>query len=234
MPLIAVSRLALLAALSMEGDGPVHAVLDAGRGEFYYGEYEGRRCVREALMTRRMWLRRLGAGVVVVCEGEGGGGFGGACVRDVVEEPRRGMLCRLRWSGLARGISTMRLRWMRTICGGRMRRSLRSLRPSVRREMSGAAFRVRVGEGERIWLRWWRWSGVLRRLRIGREAEYAAIVDADRGAGAVRRCLLVAEAEGRLVGFAVGKVMRFRSAWRAGERGGGGGGAAGGGGQGVV
>ena len=29
----------------------MHAVLDAGRGEFYYGEYVGRRCVREALMS---------------------------------------------------------------------------------------------------------------------------------------------------------------------------------------
>ncbi len=28
----------------------MHAVLDAGRGEFYYGEYVGRRCVREVLM----------------------------------------------------------------------------------------------------------------------------------------------------------------------------------------
>ena len=50
VPLIAVSRLALLAA-AVDGDGgPVHAVLDAGRGEFYYGEYVGRRCLREALM----------------------------------------------------------------------------------------------------------------------------------------------------------------------------------------
>src|SRR5271155_2131223 len=40
-PLIAVSRLALLAARG--GDGTVHAVLDAGRGEFYYGEYVGQR-----------------------------------------------------------------------------------------------------------------------------------------------------------------------------------------------
>jgi len=35
VPLIAVSRLALLAACV--GEGAVHAVLDAGRGEFYYG-----------------------------------------------------------------------------------------------------------------------------------------------------------------------------------------------------
>jgi [ribosomal protein S18]-alanine N-acetyltransferase len=36
------------------------------------------------------------------------------------------------------------------------------------------------------------------------EGEYAAMVRGDR---AVRRCFLVAEAEGRLVGFAVGKVV---------------------------
>jgi ribosomal-protein-alanine N-acetyltransferase len=38
------------------------------------------------------------------------------------------------------------------------------------------------------------------------EAEYAAIVRAGVD-GSVRRCLLVAEAEGRLLGFAVGKVI---------------------------
>jgi [ribosomal protein S18]-alanine N-acetyltransferase len=37
------------------------------------------------------------------------------------------------------------------------------------------------------------------------EGEYAAILRAD--GGAVRRCLLVAEADGGLVGFAVGKVI---------------------------
>src|SRR5580700_8130001 len=45
VPLVAVSRLALLAAAE-EVAGTVHAVLDAGRGEFYYGEYVGRRCLR--------------------------------------------------------------------------------------------------------------------------------------------------------------------------------------------
>lgn len=40
------------------------------------------------------------------------------------------------------------------------------------------------------------------------EAEYAAIVNSDRAVdGTVRRCLFVAEAEARLVGFAVGKVI---------------------------
>ena len=39
------------------------------------------------------------------------------------------------------------------------------------------------------------------------EAEYAAMVDPDKAGGAVRRCFFVAEAEGRLLGFAVGKVI---------------------------
>ena len=42
------------------------------------------------------------------------------------------------------------------------------------------------------------------------EAEYVAIVAADRRTDvAVRRCLMVAETDGRLVGFAVGKVIGF-------------------------
>lgn len=65
IPLIAVSRLALLAAGE---NGLVHAVLDAGRGEFYYGEYSGRVCVREALLTRDGVVAAAAQGVVVVCE----------------------------------------------------------------------------------------------------------------------------------------------------------------------
>jgi ribosomal-protein-alanine N-acetyltransferase len=41
------------------------------------------------------------------------------------------------------------------------------------------------------------------------EADYAAMLD--EGAGGVRRCLLVAESAGELVGFAVGKVVRGES-----------------------
>jgi tRNA threonylcarbamoyladenosine biosynthesis protein TsaB len=66
VPLIAVSRLALLAAVG--GDARVHAVLDAGRGEFYYGEYVERRCVREMLMSERDVVATAVGGVVVVCE----------------------------------------------------------------------------------------------------------------------------------------------------------------------
>jgi tRNA threonylcarbamoyladenosine biosynthesis protein TsaB len=68
VPLIAVSRLGLLAAC-VDGEGrPVHAVLDAGRREFYYGEYVGRSCVREVLMKEPEVLAAAVDGVVVVCE----------------------------------------------------------------------------------------------------------------------------------------------------------------------
>jgi len=66
VPLIAVSRLALLAACV--GEGTVHAVLDAGRGEFYYGEYVGRRLVREALLGEDEVRAAAGEGVLGVCE----------------------------------------------------------------------------------------------------------------------------------------------------------------------
>jgi tRNA threonylcarbamoyladenosine biosynthesis protein TsaB len=68
VPLIAVSRLALLAAGVDGGGGSVHAVLDAGRGEFYYGEYVGRRCLREVLMGREDVIASVAGGVAVVCE----------------------------------------------------------------------------------------------------------------------------------------------------------------------
>jgi tRNA threonylcarbamoyladenosine biosynthesis protein TsaB len=68
VPLIAVSRLALLAGCTAE-KGTVHTVLDAGRGEFYYGEYAGRRCVRESLLSREAAIAStFSGGVVVACE----------------------------------------------------------------------------------------------------------------------------------------------------------------------
>jgi tRNA threonylcarbamoyladenosine biosynthesis protein TsaB len=64
VPPVAISRLAVLAdmasppppaALSSQTDPPVahriHAFLDAGREEFYYGDYAGALCLREALLT---------------------------------------------------------------------------------------------------------------------------------------------------------------------------------------
>jgi tRNA threonylcarbamoyladenosine biosynthesis protein TsaB len=65
VPLIAVSRLALLTAAA--GEGVVDAVLDAGRGEFYLGEYAGRECLREALLTGDE-VMAAAKGRVVVCE----------------------------------------------------------------------------------------------------------------------------------------------------------------------
>lgn len=70
VPLIAVSRLALLAAHGSEGT--THAVLDAGRGEFYYGEYAGRHCIRETLLSRdeilEAILQATHGGTVIVSE----------------------------------------------------------------------------------------------------------------------------------------------------------------------
>ncbi len=69
VPLVAVSRLAVLAKLAGRPDGEVCAVLDAGRGEFYCGVYAGGRCEREALMTREE-VDGIAArgGAIVVCE----------------------------------------------------------------------------------------------------------------------------------------------------------------------
>lgn len=68
VPLIGVSRLALLAETAGVGAGTVHGVLDAGRGEFYHGEYVGRRCVGETLLTRDTLLADVGDGTIVACE----------------------------------------------------------------------------------------------------------------------------------------------------------------------
>jgi tRNA threonylcarbamoyladenosine biosynthesis protein TsaB len=88
VPLIAVSRLALLAG-SVGSGGSVHAVLDAGRGEFYYGEYVGRRCVREALMQKEDLLAAVAGGLVMACEAKVAEALAGVEVR-MVEEPSAG------------------------------------------------------------------------------------------------------------------------------------------------
>lgn len=64
VPLMAVSRLALLA----RGTGRVHAALDAGRGEFYYGEYIDGHCAVEALLTSSQMSAAVGSAEMVVCE----------------------------------------------------------------------------------------------------------------------------------------------------------------------
>jgi tRNA threonylcarbamoyladenosine biosynthesis protein TsaB len=68
VPLIAVSRLELLAAAAETRNGRVYAVLDAGRGEFYLGEYLNGECLRERLMGNQDVLATIADGTVVVCE----------------------------------------------------------------------------------------------------------------------------------------------------------------------
>jgi tRNA threonylcarbamoyladenosine biosynthesis protein TsaB len=72
LPLIAISRLAVLAGLASSthsAESRVHAVLDAGRSEFYYGEYVNQTCLREALLTRETLLAAVAcAETVVACE----------------------------------------------------------------------------------------------------------------------------------------------------------------------
>jgi tRNA threonylcarbamoyladenosine biosynthesis protein TsaB len=85
VPLIAVSRLALLAA-TVSGDERVHAVLDAGRGEFYYGLYVGHRCLREALLSGEDVKAAATGGVVAVCEAKVAEALAGLEPR-LVDEP---------------------------------------------------------------------------------------------------------------------------------------------------
>lgn len=70
LPLVAISRLAVLAHLAEPPSAAhVHALLDAGRGEFYHGEYADGICLREGLLTRDEVLTAVGCSspdVVVV------------------------------------------------------------------------------------------------------------------------------------------------------------------------
>ncbi|HEY4381607.1 MAG TPA: tRNA (adenosine(37)-N6)-threonylcarbamoyltransferase complex dimerization subunit type 1 TsaB [Acidobacteriaceae bacterium] len=72
LPLVAISRLAVLAHLASPSAGiPVLALFDAGRGEFYAGFYLGGACLRESLLTREELLAAAHAeprSLVVACE----------------------------------------------------------------------------------------------------------------------------------------------------------------------
>ncbi len=68
-PIIAVSRLAVLAAAAGPGFRLVCALLDAGRGEFYCGQYGDGVEAPEALISKQDALdAALRAETVVVCE----------------------------------------------------------------------------------------------------------------------------------------------------------------------
>jgi tRNA threonylcarbamoyladenosine biosynthesis protein TsaB len=68
IPVIALSRLELLARQSGQGDSV--AVLDAGRGEFYVGFYREDRCETEVLLTCEALSQAVAGseGRVLVCE----------------------------------------------------------------------------------------------------------------------------------------------------------------------
>jgi tRNA threonylcarbamoyladenosine biosynthesis protein TsaB len=71
---VAVSRLAVIARLGqvlLSSAGRIYAVLDAGRGEFYFGEYGEGGCAQEALLGRDEVLAAIAgaAGYVVTCDG---------------------------------------------------------------------------------------------------------------------------------------------------------------------
>ena len=72
VPLIATSRLAVLAhVVELPLGTRVRVVLDAGRGEFYVGDYCDGLCLREAMLTRDELLAGIPAGrvpAVVTCE----------------------------------------------------------------------------------------------------------------------------------------------------------------------
>jgi tRNA threonylcarbamoyladenosine biosynthesis protein TsaB len=80
IPLIAVSRLALLAHASLLPH--VLAAVDAGRGDYYIGEYRNGNNLGEALMTAEQTVTAAtqpGAGVLVCDESRAGDASASAC-----------------------------------------------------------------------------------------------------------------------------------------------------------
>ncbi len=67
LPIIALSRLAVLAHLSALD--PALAVLDAARGEYYAGEYSNGLCVRESLVSKDQIIAATAGGLrCAICE----------------------------------------------------------------------------------------------------------------------------------------------------------------------
>jgi tRNA threonylcarbamoyladenosine biosynthesis protein TsaB len=111
-PVVAVSRLALLSAAARPQEGEVCAVLDAGRGEFYCGQYRrsGGECVAETLVGLEdavALARRAGPGAVIACEAMVGEAFGAVSPRvelDLVGEPTAADALAIAWERLEQGV----------------------------------------------------------------------------------------------------------------------------------
>ncbi len=81
VPLVAISRLAVLA-----GSEP-WSVLDAGRKEFYLGEYDHGQRLREGLVSLDELREAVGAGMAVVCEPQVEAALDGVIGLRIVPEP---------------------------------------------------------------------------------------------------------------------------------------------------
>ncbi len=100
-PIATVSTLEAV-ALSARCEGKVTAVLDAGRGEVYAGEYEisfgAARCLGEQLRTTKEFLTRIRDAKVVACDGIFAEAAKGAGMSFVLVEPiDAGAVARIGW-----------------------------------------------------------------------------------------------------------------------------------------
>jgi tRNA threonylcarbamoyladenosine biosynthesis protein TsaB len=87
LPLVAISRLAVLAEMADAPAGTqVHVLLDAGRGEFYCGVYVDGECLREAMLTHAEVLAEFAVSVEsVVMDGVNSQPIVVACERAVAD-----------------------------------------------------------------------------------------------------------------------------------------------------
>jgi tRNA threonylcarbamoyladenosine biosynthesis protein TsaB len=108
VPVVAVSRLALLAAAARPVAGDVCAVLDAGRGEYYCGQYRAGECVAETLVEfdDALTLARR-AGAVITCEAKVAEVFAAVTPRgllDLVGEPTAADALPIAWKRIEQGM----------------------------------------------------------------------------------------------------------------------------------
>jgi len=100
VPLIAVSRLAMLAA-SGDSKQRICALLDAGRNEFYCGQYPGSPGAGEALLSREnALLAARQADEVLVCEQSVSDALGQEVALQLVPEPTAADALPIAWSRL--------------------------------------------------------------------------------------------------------------------------------------